>query len=126
MKRSFLGLALLCATLPTWASMHAGVQPTDFLGLMAYEFEHFLMHMGMVANALSALGTSPAMVFALLQDQSVCASLSPVVGLLFRTPVFALLTFALAFGGLSFIVFTMAHRATRRYGYLGLACRKFA
>ncbi len=99
MKR--LWFSLLASVTVLWsglafASSHSAPVDPTFLGRMLWEVQHFTIHMSLTASAIFTTATSPAFGWAMLGSQTLCASMSPIVGFLFGSAWSALLTFMLA------------------------------
>ncbi|MBP7805126.1 MAG: hypothetical protein KA052_02835 [Candidatus Pacebacteria bacterium] len=90
------GVLLLSQASIAYASSH-GAAPAElsFIGMVLWEIEHFMIHMNLTWQALLMVPSSPQFGWALLGDQTLCASMSPLVGVLFGSAWSALATFAL-------------------------------
>jgi len=117
MKRAWLtallaGVALLMSGM-AFASSHSAPAEMTFLGMVLWEVEHFMIHMNLTASAIFAGFTSPAFAWAMLGSQTLCATLSPIVGILFATAWSALLTFALVILAITAFVIWIAYMLRR-------------
>jgi hypothetical protein len=103
-----VALLALAAT-PVFASFHPGGELPQGSGLLAIvwsEIVHYVIHMGIAANALSVLPSNPAMTWAMLQDQSVCATATQLTAFLFGNgPLAALITFVVTIATLAILAY---------------------
>jgi len=81
------------------AGGHNAPAELSFIGMVLWEVEHFMIHMGLTWQALATMPTSMQFGLALLEDQATCASMSPVVGMLFSSAWSALLVFLATVSG---------------------------
>lgn len=90
------GVVLIATAGIASASSHGGAPVgTSLVGMMLFEIEHFVIHTQLTFQALLLCLVSPSLGWAMLGDQTLCASVTPLVGLLFGSAWGALATFAL-------------------------------
>jgi hypothetical protein len=117
--------AILLTTGAASAFGHKGPAPSD-LGLLAFlqwEIEHFVEHLGMTYQAIQLAVASPALGWALLADQTLCANASYVAHL-FATAWGSLATFAFTIAAGAAAVVWLARKMSR--AVLGVAARPLA
>lgn len=88
----FAVVAPLFAT-GVYASSHRAPADLSFIGATLWEIEHFVIHMGLTFEALVVMFSSPQFGWALLGEQIICATVSPIVGMLFGSALGSVLTF---------------------------------
>lgn len=91
-------LALVGMSGAALASAHGGAPAgATLFGRMWFEVQHFFIHMAMTLDAVvTMVTTNTATGWFMLEASVICASLSPLVSVLFATPAVALLTFFLS------------------------------
>jgi len=78
------------------ASSHGAMPPNlDFFQTVQWELQHFAMHMQYTWHAIQTWFVSHELGWAFLNDQALCAPLTPLMGVLFGSAAASLLTFAL-------------------------------
>jgi hypothetical protein len=98
MRRYYVQLSALCALFflsagPAFASSHGAPVPSDFIGIVAWEIQHFMIHMGLTLQAFAMLPASTELGWTALDGQTDCASMSFIAGLLFSSAWSAIATF---------------------------------
>ncbi len=89
-----VGAMLLTTATAALASSHRAMPAgMSFGDQIAWEIQHYLIHMQLTFEAIRIWLVSPELGWALLGDQTICATLSPLVGVLFSSALGALVTF---------------------------------
>ncbi len=91
--KTFLVMVLSCVAGSALASNHSAPVPSDFIGMIAWEIQHFMIHMGLTAQALMTLPGSSKIGLMMLDGQAQCAATSLSTDVFFSTAWSALLTF---------------------------------
>ena len=109
-------LTLLGVSGPAFASFHNGAPAgTSILGHIMFEVQHFIMHMQMVGDAIIMAFVSPQTALMMLETSTICSSLSPMVSVLFATPVMSLLTFLATLALTAFLMFRLTRWILRMF-----------
>lgn len=103
---------LLLVTGSAFASSH-GAMPAgiSLVEMVLWEIQHFALHMLLTFQALELMFVSPSLGLAMLGEQTLCASASPLVGALFGTAPAALVTFAITIMALAALLAWVAFKA---------------
>lgn len=91
-----VGVMFLSSVGVASATSHGGAPASmSLVAMLMFEIEHFIIHMGLTMQALLLCILSPSYGWTMLGDQTLCASVTPLVGLLFGSAAGALATFVL-------------------------------
>ncbi len=93
------------------ASSH-GAMPygASFADLVVWELQHFALHLTLTLQAIQVMFVSPALGWAMLGDQAMCAGLGFVTAFLFKSAPLALLTFMVSVAAAAFAVLALVLR----------------
>lgn len=119
------GAILLTTAGAASAFGHKGPVPSDlgFLALLQWEVEHFVEHLGMTYQAVQLSVVSPALGWAMLADQTLCANASYAAHL-FSTAWSSLAAFACTIAAGAAGIVWLTRKMTR--AILGAAARPLA
>lgn len=107
--------AFLVASVATANASSHGLMPAEltFLQALQWETEHFFAHIGYTYEALRTTISSPALGWAMMDEQVACSSAGWLTTWLFGTALKSLLTFGTFVGGLLAFIGWVFYRAER-------------
>lgn len=88
------GMTLAALATSASASSHGAPVFRSLFGRVLFEFEHFLIHIQLTTDALLLMFAAPSLGWTMLTAQTLCANVTPFVGLLFGTAGGAVVSFA--------------------------------
>lgn len=102
------------------------IADAGLIGAVLYEFEHFVMHLKFTLHALMLCFVSPELGVAMLADQTLCATVTPLTGFLFGGALMSVVTFLVTIALVAFVAMLLVsvlyralHRAATAHSVSG-------